>query len=339
MILCGDIGGTKALLGIAEIVDGKPRFAFQRRYACGEFASFGALFARFRHDADAHGVGLAGGCLAVAGPIDDGGLTAKLTNLPWAVDAAACGALFGLPPLILANDFAAAAAGVAAVDDAQRITLQQGEPLASGARLVIGAGTGLGMALLVPDDASFRVLPGEGGHVGFSPQDETQVRVHRRLLAEHGRVTWERVVSGPGLATIHRILADEEIDPEEVATRAMADAASPARHSLDVFLAAYGAFAGDMALAVMARGGVFLAGGIAAKILPAMRSGPFPPPLHPQGRPRRIGGAHAGPCGGRPRTRPQGRGLAGSGRLATGIRTVSSGRGRSVVSRNFWLAG
>lgn len=275
MILCGDVGGTKALLAVAELVAGTPRFIFRQRYECAGFAGFGELFARFRADAAAHVGRLDGGCLAVAGPVDDSGLTAKITNLPWTVDAAACGAAFGLPPLALANDFAAAAAGIAALGNGDLVTLRPGEPHSDGVRLVIGAGTGLGMALLIPEGMGFRVLPGEGGHVGFSPQDAVQARIHAALLAEHGRVTWERVVSGPGIEAIHRILAGEVLDAATIASQALADPRSPARASLDAFLAAYGAFGGDMALAVAARGGVFLAGGIAAKVLPALREGPF----------------------------------------------------------------
>ncbi len=273
-IVCGDVGGTKALLGIAEGTARQPHFVFRRRYACAEFAGFDDLFARFRGDADAHAADIAGACLAVAGPIDDGGLSAKITNLPWTVDAAACGAAFGLAACTLANDFAAAAAGIAAVAPGDLVTLQAGDPRVDGVRLVVGACTGLGMAILVPQGDGFVVLPGEGGHVGFSPQDDDQARILAALRPVYGRVTTERVVSGPGLATIHRVLAAEEADPAAIADRALAGEPA-ARRSVDAFVAAYGAYAGDMALAVMARGGVFLAGGIAAKILPLMRSGVF----------------------------------------------------------------
>jgi len=141
-------------------------------------------------------------------------------------------------------------------------------------KLVIGAGTGLGMALLVPAGHGWRVLPGEGGHVGFAPQDDTQARVWKALLEEYGRVTAERVISGPGLAAIHRILTGKNADPSEISERALSGN-DAARQTVEVFLAAFGAFAGDMALAVMARGGVTLAGGIAAKILPLMQTGTF----------------------------------------------------------------
>lgn len=274
MIVCGDIGGTKALLAIADIVGGTPRFVLQRRYECAEHGDFESLLARFRNDAAAYLGRLAGGCLAVAGPLADDGRSAKITNLPWQVDARRCAELLGLPDLALANDFAAAALGVTAAADDEFFCLRPGSQLADAPRLVVGAGTGLGMALLLPQGGGFRVVPGEGGHIGFSPQDEVQQRIHAALLAQHGRVTAERVISGPGLAAIHRILSGETDEPAAIAERALAGEAAAAQ-SLYVFLAAYGAFAGDMALAAMARGGVYLAGGIAAKVLPAMRSGGF----------------------------------------------------------------
>jgi glucokinase len=274
MIICGDVGGTKALLGVAEVEDGVPRLVQFQRYECAEFASFGDLMTRFRDDISAHAGKLTAACLALAGPIDDGARSAKITNLPWTVDAAASAAPFGLQSCILANDFEAAAAGITAVAPSELVTLQAGEPRADGVRLVVGAGTGLGMAVLVPHEGRFKVLPGEGGHVGFSPQDQDQLHVLAALRPTFGRVTTERVVSGPGLAAIHRVLAAETAEPATIAERALAGDAV-ARRSVDCFLSAYGAYASDMALAVLARGGVFLAGGIAAKILPLMQSGLF----------------------------------------------------------------
>lgn len=273
-LLCGDIGGTKALLGVAQLTAGKLELLFRQRYSCADYPDFDALFAQFRRDADAFAPQVRCGCLALAGPVDDSGLTARITNLPWRVDAVRCGAAFGLAPLLLANDFAAAAAGIAVVAPDELVCLQAGAPLAAGVRLVVGAGTGLGMAILLPAGDGWRVLPGEGGHVGFAPHDAAQLRVHTALLAEHGRVTAERVISGPGLASIHRVLSGEAATPEAITTRALAGDAD-ARAALDVFMSAYGAYAGDMAMAVLARGGVYLAGGIAAKILPLLQTGAF----------------------------------------------------------------
>lgn len=274
MIICGDVGGTKALLGIADVENDRVRLVHFQRYVCADFATFDDMFARFHTDIAGHANHVTGACLALAGPVDDGARSAKITNLPWSVDADSCGAVFGLPTCVLANDFEAAAAGISAVAPGDLVTLQAGEPLEDGIRLVVGAGTGLGMAILVPHEGRYRILPGEGGHVGFSPQDDDQGRVLAALRQIYGRVTTERVVSGPGLAAIHRVLAGEDADPASIADRARAGDPA-ARRSVDCFLSAYGAYASDMALAVLARGGVFLAGGIAGKIMPLMQSGLF----------------------------------------------------------------
>lgn len=269
MKLVGDVGGTKVLLAL---VDAAGNLNAERRFASADFADFEALLAAYLRDVEAP---RAGGCLAVAGPVADDGRSAKITNLPWTIDAAALEARFALGPLLIVNDFAGAAMGVTTLVGGELLTLQAGDPQATGVKLVIGAGTGLGMATLVHIAGRWNVLPGEGGHAAFAPLDETQLRVWSALQAEHGRVTYERVVSGPGLANIHRILTGSAIDPAQIAAVALADAGSAARRSVAVFLAIYGAVAGDMAMAVMARGGVYLAGGIAAKLLPLLQDGAF----------------------------------------------------------------
>ena len=271
LLLCGDIGGTKSLLGLAQ----SGEFMVDRRYANADFPDFASVLAAFFADTRTVASGISGGCLAIAGPIADDGRSARLTNLPWGIDDAELSRRFGLPALTLANDFAAAALGAVTSSPAHRFTLQEGEPLGSARRLVVGAGTGLGMAIVLPQGETWRVVPGEGGHIAFAPADEEQTALWSFLRARHGRVTWERVVSGPGLAAIHEFVAGVELAPEEIATRAMASPNGAERRSLDLFLAAYGAFAGDMAMACLARGGVFLAGGIAAKLLPVLRQSGF----------------------------------------------------------------
>ena len=264
MKLCGDIGGTKVLLAL---VDGAGNIREQCRLASADFASFGDLLGAYLGQT---GTSIDGGCLAVAGPVADDGRSAKITNLPWTIDCAALEARFGLGRLCLINDFAGVALGVAAAAPEQLITLQAGEPSAAGVKLVIGAGTGLGMAILSGQD----ILPSEGGHVGFAPQDEAQARIASALLREHGRVTAERVISGPGLAAIHRVLTGENLDPAVIAGRARAGEPAALR-SVDIFFSAYGAFAGDMALAVLARGGVYLAGGVTQRLLPLLAQSGF----------------------------------------------------------------
>jgi glucokinase len=273
MILGGDIGGTKVLLGVAE----NGALIAERRYASADFLNFTDLLAAFFSDTQLKPSQVHAGCLALAGPIADDGGSARLTNLPWLIDREELARRFGLPPLQLVNDFAAAALGAVTANPDQRVTLQAGLPLPAAPRLVVGAGTGLGMAIVLPQAQSWRIVPGEGGHVAFAPTDDDQLRLWQFLHARHGRVIWEHVVSGPGITAIHECLTGEILPPEEITSRALATGDPAAHRSLALFLAAYGAFAGDMALACLARGGVFLAGGIAAKLLPLLPKSRFLP--------------------------------------------------------------
>lgn len=269
--LGADIGGTKTLLGLAQ--DGE--LLVRRRYANADFPDFGTLLAAFFTETQTDPALITGGCLALAGPIADDGRKAALTNLPWSFDADELSRRFGLQDVRLANDFVAAALGAVASSSAHRVTLQAGEPLDTAPRLVVGAGTGLGMAIVLPRGEHWEVIASEGGHVAFAPADEQQAALWAFLRARHGRVTWERVVSGPGLVAIHEFVAGVVLLPKEIATRALASSDCPERRSLDLFLATYGAFAGDMAMSCLARGGVFLAGGIAGKLLSALQQGEF----------------------------------------------------------------
>ncbi|MBI5110329.1 MAG: glucokinase [Rhodocyclales bacterium] len=263
MILCGDIGGTKTLLGLAE----QGRLVADRRYANADFPDFASLLASFLADTHTSPASLASGCLALAGPIADSGSSAHLTNLPWTIDAPDLAHRFGMPPPRLVNDFAAAAVGAVTAPASHLVTLQAGEPLPDSPRLVVGAGTGLGMAMVLPDHGAWRCVAGEGGHVAFAPADEQQAALWTFLRKRHGRVTWERVVSGPGLAAIQEFLSGDTLMPEHIAELAHTQVDGAAARALAIFLATYGAFAGDMALACLARGGVYLAGGIAGKLL------------------------------------------------------------------------
>lgn len=269
VVLAGDIGGTKSLFGLFE----GGACVLERRLANADFQDFEATLAAFLAEAGTTRIDAA--CLALAGPIADDGRHARLTNLPWQVDAGALEKRFSLPRVTLVNDFAAAAQGAVVAKHDQLHTIQTGMPLASAPRLVIGAGTGLGMAVVLPRaNGGWRIVPGEGGHLAFAPADDEQFALWRHLRRRHGRVTWERVLSGPGLAAIHAFLHGAEgADAAAIGAEAIQAPDAPAAASLRLFLRCYGAYAGDMAMAVLARGGVFLAGGIAAKVLPAL-SGP-----------------------------------------------------------------
>jgi glucokinase len=272
MILGGDIGGTKTLLALA----GDDGIVCERRYPSRDWPDFPALLRAFLDDAG-HPANIVAACFGVAGPVDDN--RAKVTYLPWVVDGKSLAETFGIGSVAVLNDFATAAQGVAALRPGDLVTLQAGLPLERSPRLLIGAGTGLGVAGLVPEGDGWRTIGGEGGHIGFSPADEDQLSVWRHLARAGGRVTAENVISGPGLAAIYESL--DKVSPgstaiaDPAAIVAAAETEPRARRALDIFIAAYGAFAGDLALLFMARGGVYLGGGIAPKILPRLQQGGF----------------------------------------------------------------
>jgi glucokinase len=278
MILTGDIGGTKTLLALH---DDDGAIVASRRYPSHDAATFEALVARFLDETAARPQ-LA--CFGVAGPVL--GARVKVTHLPWQIDAVALAARFGIGRVDLLNDFAAAAHGVVALAPADLVTLQAGEPLAERPTLVIGAGTGLGIAYVMGDT----VLSGEGGHAAFAPADPAQDALWRWLHGRVGRVQVEHVVSGRGIARIYEFLLEQSAGKEPPAARAALAADDPAAAigrqalergdvlslaAIDLFLSCYGALAGDQALTVLARGGVYVTGGIAPRLLARFEQGGF----------------------------------------------------------------
>jgi glucokinase len=289
MIIAGDIGGTKTLLALFEPGVRAPRF--ERRYDSHGQADFPSLLGQFLEDArGALGVRpqVGGACFGIAGPVL--GDHVKVTNLPWEIDARALERVFDIARVRLLNDFATAAHGIEALGGDDLVTLQPGEPIGNAPRVVLGAGTGLGVAYMVADGDRYRVIAGEGGHAAFAPADEEQVALWRHVHAGSNRVVLEHALSGSGLARIYEFLRATRRHPESaIVAREMAEGDSAAavarnameRHdplasaALDLFVAIYGAAAGDHALNVVARGGVFIAGGIAPKILPRIAAGGF----------------------------------------------------------------
>ena len=288
MILAGDIGATKAMLLLAPGGRGSVEPAFERRYAVASFPGFSALLAQFLDEYRQHGgrkARAASACFGAAGPA--AGERIQMTNLPWCLDSGAIAAEFGIRRVQLVNDFEAAASGIEALGPGDYAILQQGEPLAQAARVVIGAGSGLGVAYALPQGNRYRVIAGEGGHAGFAPADEEQLRLWQALQQQFGRVSVEHVVSGPGLVRTYEFLcaAQPELPAQKETVRAEGAAGisrlalehgdALACRALDLFIACYGAVAGDHALTVTARGGVYIAGGIAAKILGRIAGGAF----------------------------------------------------------------
>lgn len=269
MILGGDLGGTKTLLALAEVVDGVPRILREERFDSRAYPRFDDLLRDFLPDPTR----IRAACLGLAGPID--GRAAQLTYLPWRLEADSLERTFGIGQVHLVNDFASAAHGLELLGPTEIIPLQAGAPLEQAPRVVLGAGTGLGVAGLTWHAGHYRIVPGEGGHMGFAPQTVQQADLWRRLFDLHGRVTVEDIVSGPGLARVHRFLGGTDRTPAEIGAAALGGADPVAAATLELWLSMYGAFAGDLALQWLARGGVYIAGGVAAKLLPGFPARSF----------------------------------------------------------------
>lgn len=292
MILCADIGGTNTRLALASVqADAGVRILASWRVPARQVGSLPEAITQFLAQQQpllaAAGGRVQAACLGVAGPVT--GRRVQMTNLPWCVDADELRQQLGGAPTRLVNDFHAAARGTEAVGPAERLTLQTGsgtDPVEPGHQLVIGAGTGLGVAWRVWDGQRHRVVPGEGGHVGFAPLNAVQDRCLARLRPRLGRVVAEHIVSGPGIVNLYQCLLAERgqagasdqgegVSAQEVfrlATQAQDPIASEA---VDQFLLAYGAVTGAHALTLLARGGVFIAGGLAARWPDLMRNGRF----------------------------------------------------------------
>lgn len=275
MILVGDIGGSNSRLALAEHRNDRIELTHVERHANAGVAALADLIRPLLAGRPAP----SSACLAVAGPTD--GRTVRLTNLDWRIDADELGREFSFP-VRLVNDFEAVAWGLDAVAATELVTLQAGQADPRAPRLVMGPGTGLGVALSLPGPAGYRPQPGEGGHIGFAPVDDEQVSLLRFLQARYGRVSVERILSGPGIADLYLFCRSasgrattRERSPAEV-TQAALDGVDPmAIWAVRLFCRILGQTAGDLALAAGARGGVYLAGGIPPRILPLLGGNDF----------------------------------------------------------------
>lgn len=296
-ILAGDIGGTKTRLAVVEVSGRQVRIAHEVSYASRDYATFEVLLDDFLSGTETPSHAAFG----IAGPVQ--GREVQTTNLPWRIDADALQHRFGFTHCTLLNDLEATAYGLPALGEKDLVTLQSGAPNASGNAAVIAAGTGLGEAGLFWDGQHHRPFATEGGHASFSPGDEMDMALLRHLQRQHQHVSWERVVSGMGLLSMHEFLclhhraaapqwlADEMRNGDAAA--AIANAALSGRdeictETLKWFVRLYGAEAGNLALKVMSRGGVYLGGGIAPKILPLLQNGAFLDAFLDKGRMRQL---------------------------------------------------
>jgi len=280
-ILAGDIGGTKVLLQISHAGE----TIIEQQYVSANYASFEQLLTSFLSRCQ-HPISAA--CLGVAGPVD--GSRARVTNLPWQLDSQKLQQQFSIPRVALINDFQAVGFGIAVLPDEAFETLQTGDERPQGVRALIGAGTGLGQAFMVWSGQHYQVLATEGGHVDFAPTDDLQIELLQFMRLNAYRTTYEHLISGKGLVSIFNFLCErnpELLSQKMARAMALQSAAAVisqfalesgdtlANQALDLFLKIYAAQVGNHALNTLPYGGLYIAGGIAPKLIERIKQGGF----------------------------------------------------------------
>ncbi|MDE1163298.1 MAG: glucokinase [Acidobacteriaceae bacterium] len=300
MILAGDVGGTKVHLALYNFTGGKLQPVRDQKFPASEFATLDAVVNKFLEGYESQKKDIMASCFGCPGPVRDGRL--KLTNLPWTLDSRDLQKSLDIEHIFLINDLEANGYGIPELAADKVETLHVGDPSNVGHRGLVSAGTGLGEALLIwdPTRQQHRPIPSEGGHSDFAARNEREIALLnylRRTL--NGRVSFERVVSGLGIKNIYAFLRDDQKmeepqwlhermqneDPNAVIGTCGEDGSSEiCAATLEMFVSSFGAEAGNVALKVLANGGVYLGGGIAPKILKTMKNGEFTKAFLDKGR-------------------------------------------------------
>jgi glucokinase len=296
MILAGDVGGTKVHLALYGFEHGQLVHVRDERFPAHEFSGLQEIVLRFL--AGSGNPEITAACFGVPGPVRGGRL--RLTNLPWTLDSRELSAGLNITHLFLINDLEANGYGIPELTPDQISTLNQGDPSAVGTRGLVSAGTGLGEGVLVWNGKTHVPMASEGGHCDFAARNPLEMELLTWLMQKfNGRVSFERVVSGPGLTNIYTFLRDEKHMEEPAWLRQRMEAEDPnvvigevgeegkselCAKALAMFAASYGAEAGNMVLKVLATGGMYLGGGIAPKMLKTMQSGVFMQAFADKGR-------------------------------------------------------
>jgi glucokinase len=283
MILAGDIGGTNARLAYFQPQNGHLRLISEKVFPSREYSELGEIVSKFLQDSKSMPEVA---CFGIAGPVHNGRV--ETSNLPWVIEQSRLAKQIHLPATFLINDLEASAWGIGALGAQDLIALSHVET-STGNQAVIAPGTGLGEAGLLWNGKRHEVFACEGGHVDFAPQGELQIDLLRHLAGRYGHVSYERILSGPGLVNVYEFLSSKGCGAEPAGFAAelkQGDAAATisraaldgsnyrAEQALDLWISVYGAEAGNLALKTMATGGVFLGGGISPKILPKL-TGPL----------------------------------------------------------------
>jgi glucokinase len=283
MLLAGDVGGTNTRLGLFDPLPDRPRLIAARVFSTLAYRDLSAIISAFASDEAVQGAKVEAACFGVAGPVT--GDTAELTNVHWHVDAREVAKVFDIPRVRLVNDLQAMAQAIPVLRASEVHVLQEGAAEATGNIAIISAGTGLGEAWLHNVNGRFFPAASEGGHADFAARTEREIDVLRDLIHRFGHAEVESVISGPGLMNLHRVThvaRCEAVDnpeapdaPAAISAAALEGRCSGCIEALELFVDAYGAEAGNLALRSLATGGVFVGGGIAPKILPAVADGRF----------------------------------------------------------------
>jgi glucokinase len=285
VILAGDVGGTKCNLALFAEKNGKLEVVFRERFASKEFAQFDLIIREFTRRATSslgqQKIRAAG--FGVAGPVVNNRIHA--TNLPWVVDADTLASEVGVKSIVLVNDLGATGHSLEHLPPEDFCVLNPGKPLPGGTRALLAAGTGLGEGILFWAGTRYKVVPSEGGHSDYAPRTDQQIDLLKFMRHRYPQVSWELILSGRGFRTLHEFIApsvkhpifeDPDADPAPFITKSGLDRSCPVCvEALDLWTNIYGAEAGNLALKVLALGGVYVAGGIAVKILPKMKDGTF----------------------------------------------------------------
>ena len=298
MILAGDIGGTNARLAYFQPQNGHLRLVSERTFPSREHSEFGEIVTEF---VDSSGTRPEAACFGIAGPVRNGRV--ETSNLPWVIEQSRLAKQIHLPATLLINDLEASAWGIGALAAGDLVALNHVSGPAIGNQAVIAPGTGLGEAGLFWDGSRHHVFACEGGHTDFGPQGDLQIELVKFLQDRFGHVSYERILSGPGLVNTYEFLrasgcgkesaefsaALKQGDPAAVISRAALDGTnSLAEKALDLWISVYGAEAANLALKVMATGGLFLAGGISPKILAKLQGPVFMQSFLAKGRLRSL---------------------------------------------------
>jgi glucokinase len=298
MIMAGDIGGTNTRLALVEATGEELRIIAQETFPSRERTSLEAAIAEFLH---LHSCDLTSASFGIAGPVKNG--RCEATNLPWVVDSKTVAKRLRLKRVGLINDLEANAYGLAVLQSKDFVILNKGARNASGNMAVISAGTGLGEAGLYWDGERHRPFPSEGGHADFAPRNHLEAELLDYCMNRYRRVSYERLVSGPGLVNIYQFLRDtgKSKEPDWLADQMRHGDPAPiiSQHALEgkillclqaleIFVSLYGAEAGNLALKLMATGGVYLGGGIAPRIVQKLKEPEFINAFTAKGRMRPL---------------------------------------------------